>query len=156
MQLLIDYRTFAERITGMPLSPDDYSYYWEFSDTRGSHNFDGEDDVMETPTPERLDQFDLTLPYPVEVGYSYEAEGSQYTVLSIDESIEVPAGTFKCVVYQSLSDNEDYKSRQRLYMSPGVGLVRWEEDEAIGDGWTLSYRDDLAVYQLNLPDAAAE
>ena len=154
VELLIDYRSFMDRMSGVQLQPEDYSYYWEYFDAKGSHHYDGgEADPM--PNPERLDQFELTMPYPVEAGHRYEADGDSYKVLATAESIKVPAGTFECVVYEILIEDNDYRARNRYYMAPGVGLVRWEEDEPNGDEWMLAYRDELVKYDLNLPEPEA-
>lgn len=115
----------------------------------GSYNFDPEDKGK--PEPEALSDFDLTLPYPVQRGRSYEFEGTQYEVLAVDEEVEVPAGKFSCVVYQMsypVEEGDDYISRDRLFMSKGVGLVVVEgEVYAVGE-WVLDYRDELTLYDL--------
>jgi hypothetical protein len=153
VRLTIDWRTLMDRLSGVKLSEDNYSYYWEYMNGKGSYNYAGGDtDEIEFPAPTALDQFELTLPYPVEKGHSYIAEDSNYSVIDTYQTIKVPAGEFICTVYQILYD-EDPESitRERLYMSEGVGLVRWEEYEKLDGQWSLTYQDDLIRYDLKLP-----
>lgn len=158
IQLTFDWRSIMERLSGVKLTPDDYSEFWEYDSEQGSYNFSGNDEndgPVETPTS--LEQFELTLPYPVEKGHRYIAEGDAYEVIATDRTIEVHAGTFPCVVYQTTYDEDpEYITRQRLFMSPGVGLVRWEEDEKAGKKWQLIYRDDLFSYDLNEPEMESD
>lgn len=153
IQLTVDWRSLMDRLAGVKLTEEDYSYYWEYANAQGSYNYSGGDtEEIHYPAPTSLDQFELTLPYPVEKGHSYVAEDEKYTVIATDETIKVPAGEFACAVYQiSYEDDPEYITRQRLFMAKGVGLVRWEEDEKVDGEWQPTYRDDLIRYDMKTP-----
>lgn len=163
VRLTMDWRSLWDRLFGETLYEDDYDYFWEYCDARGSFNFSGWDGDRPM-APATLEDFELTLPYPVEAGVEYEAEDSQWEVLDLARSIEVPAGRFSCVVYQSTDDwegaEDEDKYRSRFFMAPGVGLVRFEGDYFEDGAWVLDMCDDLVKYDLNTPevepDAAAE
>ncbi|MBC2601373.1 hypothetical protein [Puniceicoccus vermicola] len=150
VEFLVDVRGFLDRLSGSPLDPDAYSYYWEYFDEEGSHNFS--EDWDDPQAPVSLEDFDLTIPYPVEKGVTYSFGDADYEVIDLDRKIEVPAGTFDTVVYQMVnrySDDPQGKDRQRYFMAPGVGLVRWEMDVVDDEGnWVLDARDDLFSYSL--------
>jgi len=149
VRLLTDWRTFGERLSGVPLDPESTSYFWEYSTEEGSFNFD--EDFDEPAPPSSLSDFSLTLPYPTEKGFVYEIDGSQYEVIAVDFEVTVPVGTFETVVYEITNDGDSLEGdRERFYMAPGVGLVRWEMDVRGEDGeWTLEYRDDLFGYTID-------
>ncbi len=145
IQLISDWRGFWERVFFTPLDPEDFSYFWEYYTDRGSYHFT--EDYDHPAPPESLEDFDLSLPYPTEAGHQYEAEGLPYRVLAVDREVEVPAGTFRTVVYELTDldpENPEYATRERYFMAKGVGLVRWEMDVRGEDGnWILDSRDDL-------------
>tara|TARA_R100000027_G_scaffold7932_4_gene5990 strand:+ start:12633 stop:13313 length:681 start_codon:yes stop_codon:yes gene_type:complete len=150
VELVTDWRTLFERLSGASLDADAYSYFWEYNSAEGSHHF-SENEQGATP-PGSLEHFSLTLPYPVEVGFKYHADESEYEVIAVDRKIEVAAGQFEVVVYQfetQYSDAPEDSDRQRLFMGPGVGLVRWEMDVKDENGkWVLDCRDDLFSYEI--------
>ncbi len=153
IQLTVDWRSLMDRLAGVKLTEGDYSYYWEYVNAKGSYNYSGGDTTeIHYPAPTSLDQFELTLPYPIEKGHSYIAEDETYTVIAKDQALKLSAGEFTCTVYQvSYDEDPDYVSRQRYYMAKGVGLVRWEEDEKVDGVWQPTYRDDLIRFDLKLP-----
>jgi hypothetical protein len=148
-----DWRSFMDRLLGVSLDAEDVWYYWEYVDASGSH--DHSVDSAEA-APKSLDDFELTLPYPVEVGHQYQIDTSEYEVIDVERVVESPAGTFKCVVYQILWDECNEPTRERLYLAPGVGVVRWEMDEKTESGWVLSMRDELLRYDLGALQAKAD
>lgn len=148
VKLTMDWRTLINRLAGSKLSEDDYSYYWEYFTGKGSFNYTCEDEGDE---PSSLDEFELTLPYPVQNGYTYKAEEADWKVVDDAVKVDVKAGEFTCVVYETIYIDEEFIeecSRERLYMAPGVGLVRWEMDFKLDGKWTLNARDDLIDYKL--------
>lgn len=152
VKLTMDWRSLFDRLAGAKLTEGDYDYFWEYLDEQGSYNFSDWDGDRPLD-PATLEDFELTLPYPVKTGAKYQAEGSVWEVLDAAKKLKVSAGTFSCVVYQSLyapegSADED-KIRDRYYMSKGVGLVRYEMDVFIDGKWVLDIRDDLVKYDLN-------
>jgi hypothetical protein len=154
-----DYRTAAQRLTG--LGGDDEKgavYYWEYFDESGSYNFD-EDEEAPKP-PKALADFSLTLKYPAKKGLKYVTNDSSWEVLDTDYKLKMKAGVFTCVVYQSITeDTEDpeFSTRERLYMAPGVGMVRWENEIKNDEGaWEVDSRDGLLSYSLNNKEAAVE
>jgi hypothetical protein len=150
VEFLSDWRTLSERLLGTPLDPESFSYFWEYYDEEGSYNFFEDFDNPQPPTS--LADFSLTLPYPTQKGHQYQADGADYEVIAIDREVTVPAGTFQTVVYEiteQYSDDPMDKDRQRFFMAPGVGLVRWEMDVPNEDGrWVLDSRDDLFSFSL--------
>jgi len=143
VELTNDWRSFLERLASMPLDPADLSYFWEFEDARGSHNYWLEE--KSDPPPATLADFDLTLPYPVQVGHRYRIADEEWEVLR-KETITLADKTYDCVVYQLTSKDEadpEYGYRERLYQSPGTGLVRWESDSWIDGKWGTEYIDEL-------------
>jgi len=150
IELTTDWRSLSERLIGVSLSEDDRSYYWEYFDEKGSHNFT--EDWDEPAPPASLEEFALMLPYPVQDSFGYEADEITWKVVAVDREIEVPAGTFKTTVYEMTDDGYDdpeMDSRERYFMAPGVGLVRWEMDVKNESGeWVLDMRDDLFSYSL--------
>ena len=149
IELTVDWRSFLDRMSGVKLSADAYSYFWEYSNEKGSYNYSV--DSPELNELSALEDFSLTLPFPIDVGTSYLADGMRYTVIDVDAFVKVGAGKFKCVVYEyfdpELTTSGD-ASRERFYMAAGVGLVRWEMDYKVGQSWELAFRDDLIKYQL--------
>jgi len=148
VRLTFDWRTLGERFIGQALEEDSYDYFWEYFNEEGSYHYwvDG----LNAPAPAQLSDFDLTLQYPVDAGASYIADGSRYTVLDTARDLSVPAGEFSCVVYQvdSLDASDPDRSREHYYMSPGVGLVRWEIYYWVNEQWVLDSRDDLVNFSL--------
>ncbi|MDF3129145.1 hypothetical protein P0Y35_08060 [Kiritimatiellaeota bacterium B1221] len=142
-----DYRSIPERLAGVKLTEDDMDFFWEYANAKGSYNFAerGEDTIL---TPQDLNPFSLTLPYPVKKGHKYKAEGSDWSILDTAEKVTVAAGTFSCVVYESVyrDGEEDGWSRARFYMSPGVGLVCLEFDYREEGKWVLDTRDELMKF----------
>lgn len=154
VKLTLDWRSLLDRLAGVQLSEDDYSYFWEYYNEKGSYHYSV--DASDLYAFDTIEDFSLTLPYPVEVGTTYFAEGSQYTVIADSVSIEVPAGAFNCVVYESIDPaviDPELMSRERLFMAPGVGVVRWEMDSMNSGEWELEYRDDLFKYSLHAEEA---
>lgn len=150
IEYIMDWRGLMDRLAGTPLDPEDYSYFWEYFDEKGSYNFN--EDFDDPQPPQSLSDFELTLPYPAEKGQKYVSDETDYEVIAVNEEITVPAGTFLTTVYEMTniySDDPADKDRQRYYMAPGVGLVRWEMDVTDENGaWVLDARDELFSYSL--------
>ncbi len=72
------------RILGQPLEDWAYTWMWEFTDSEGSWNWfaESEDDV-----PESLEDFELTLRFPVEAGAEYGVSDGNYRGLTTIRSI---------------------------------------------------------------------
>ncbi|MGJ8638883.1 MAG: hypothetical protein ACSHYA_05780 [Opitutaceae bacterium] len=153
VKLTMDWRTLAERLSGVELPEEDYSFFWEYTNEAGSFKFTP-DDVL-PDNLKSLDRFEILLPYPAEIGYTYISEGDNYEIIDNDFSVSVTAGDFKCSVYQVTYLYEDApqdSTRERLYVSPGVGLIRWEMDAYVDREWVLEMRDDLFRYDLKLAE----
>lgn len=151
VKLTMDWRSILERLSGAKLTEDDYSYYWEYFNEKGSYNLTL--DPGDTHELSSLEGFELTIPYPVKKGHTYEWDGDVYEVTEDAVMVKVAAGEFSCVVYQmNFIDKEmpENSARERYYMSPGVGLVRWEMDVQLDGAWVLDSRDDLAKYDLKV------
>lgn len=148
VKLTMDWRSILDRLSGAKLMEEDYSYYWEYVDGKGSYNYTCED---QRDVPASLEEFELTLMYPVKKGDTYKAEEADWKVIDEAAKVGVKAGEFACVVYQTIYVDEEFpeeSSRERYYMAPGVGLVRWEMDYKLDEKWVLDARDDLLEYKL--------
>jgi len=153
-----DNRTTAQRLTGLGEDEMGTSHYWEYWNEQGSYHF--EEDFEDPKPPTSLKDFALTLKYPVEKGATYAADGSEWTVLDTKRKLKVAAGEFTCLLYQSITEDEDdpeFTTRDRLYMAPGVGMIRWEMDMRNDEGkWETYMRQDLLSYSLNQAKVAPE
>ncbi len=58
----------------------------------------------------------LKFKYPVDAGETYKRQGDTVTVKSVNDTVTVPAGTFRCIRYHT--GNTIY------WVAPGVGLIR--------------------------------
>lgn len=149
IKLTVDWRSLMDRLSGAKLSEDDYSYYWEYYNEKGSYNYTSED---RNDVPQDLKSFHLTLPFPVKEGDTYKADDADWEVIDVAAKVSVKAGEFSCIVYQTIFVDEEFPeeaSRERYYMAPGVGLVRWEMDFKVDGKWILDARDDLLEYKLD-------
>ena len=149
VKLTTDPRSFVDKLRGKPLPRYAESYFWEYQDAKGSHDYTEDSD--ENTTPESLEEFELTLPYPVEAGHTYQLEESAWKVLAVGKTVKVPAGEFECVVYQQTvldAETPEHSARYRFYGAPGTGLVRFEIDDKVDGEWQLTSRDDLRSSDL--------
>lgn len=150
VEIFWDYRTAIQKLAGANGDLMGKEFMWEHVDDKGSHEYYEEEN--DAKPPKSLSDFSLTLKYPVEKGVRYEVDEDKYEVLDTAAKIKVPAGEFECVVYQIASEDEDdpdFSFRDRYYMSPGVGLVRWEMESRNARGqWMLDERGDLRNYDL--------
>lgn len=157
IRMTYDYRSVVERIAGVKLTKEDHDDFWEYFNAAGSHHFEEmEGDAVRDP--KSLAEFQLTLPFPVEKGHTFKAFDDEWTVLEVAREIEVPAGSFTSVVYQTVSregDEEDWY-RERFFMVPGVGLVCFEIDRWEDGKWVLDMRDELMNFRLPAPEADGE
>ena len=140
----VDSRSILERLAGRPVDMTDAFYFWDFNAAGGSYHYDQEDN---TP-PTAIDQFELTLAYPVVAGQSYTAFESTYTVIDTNRRVSVPAGDFTCLVYE-ITDRWDDTYRERFFVTPGVGLVVYESEFLENGTWQPEFRDELIRYNLN-------
>ncbi|MEY3395991.1 MAG: hypothetical protein RL346_2228 [Verrucomicrobiota bacterium] len=149
-----DWRTPLQRLTGAGEDMTGEIYFWEYRNEQGSYHF--EEDPDDPQPPACIADFQLSLQYPTEKGSRYAALEYEYEVLDTAKKIKVPAGEFTCVVYETTwtdPEDEDYKTRDLLYLSPGVGLVRWDSYLRNDDGgWEISSRENLLSYSLKAED----
>lgn len=148
VRLAFEWRSLPGFLVGEKLSQEDYDYFWEYFNEDGSYHLDGLTDDGERVEAISLETFDLTLPFPVKKGHAYKIDGDSYRVLKTDSKVVVAAGEFMCTVYEMKNSDEDYLTRERLYMSPGVGLVRYEMDNKLSGQWELETREELEWYNL--------
>lgn len=143
-----DYRSEREKKRGVAVKADDIEYYWEYLNEKGSHHLDGSDEDGNEQIPKKLSQFVLTVPYPVKKGDTFKAFGELAKVTAVDEEIMVMAGTFKCVVYESVHKEgaERDWSISRMYVAPGVGVVLLENEIRENGVWVIDMRDELMEF----------
>lgn len=78
-----------DRPSGQKLSDDDYSYYWEYFNEKGSYNYTSEE---QRDVPDSLGEFELTLSYPVKKGDTYKSEEADWKVIDDAAKVTVKAG----------------------------------------------------------------
>jgi hypothetical protein len=61
----------------------------------------------------------VRLPYPVRLGMRFN---SNWVVSSVDTTITVPAGTFRCVRYD-LAPSDPTGPEQTMFLAPAVGVI---------------------------------
>lgn len=146
-----DFRTPEEMSNGKELTKDNWFFNWEMLDEQGSYNFDVPEGD-ETARPGRLSDLELTLPYPVEKGHTHEAEDKAWVVLDTARKVTVAAGSFECVVYQCefIEGEEEDWYQNRLYMAPGVGLVKYDYLHRKKGQWVLYASDELVRTTLDI------
>jgi hypothetical protein len=157
VRLTIDWRSDNLRTLGIPLGEDDFDYFWEYYDETGSYNYAPDDDP--NIPPESLEDFELTLTYPTKVGHTEEYLNEKWIVVALEEEITVPAGVFKCVVYEALYHmvpDEEPVSKTTFYMKPGVGAIRVEVYDRVDTEWQLFMQNNLREYSLTGKVSAAE
>jgi hypothetical protein len=74
--------------------------------------------------------------YPAAAGTSYPYRGVTVKILSIAETITVPAGTFVCYRYRTGIDSVAYSDE---YLARGVGLVKSESFNPLSSGGVYRY-----------------
>jgi hypothetical protein len=98
----------------------------------------------------------LYFKYPVEAATAYELkpldkeleEPLKVLVTGVDTEVVVPAGKFKCLVYEFRSKGADEMLFLRYSIAPGVGIVKYEFfDEESGEREVA----ELKSYALSLP-----
>ncbi len=88
----------------------------------------------------------LALKYPATVGDSYPYYDATVYVVSIDEQITVPAGTFSCYYYRV--DVPVVGTLAKIWCAPNIGIVKAEE-YGLNLIWPyLKTKIELANYQL--------
>lgn len=58
--------------------------------------------------------------YPVNVGDKFKADGETVIINSLNKEVEVPAGKFKCILYEINSEYDNIK----IYATPGIGIIK--------------------------------
>ncbi len=97
----------------------------------------------------------MQFKYPAHAGDAYvwytgkssSPDTVAVTVLSLNESITLPAGTFSCHVYRETMSGTPYVST--VYVAPGVGPVLKKAEGPDPRGGTITmYRSELIAYTL--------
>lgn len=66
----------------------------------------------------------LWFKYPTKVGDGYwVGDYDSITVRSVDQVVNAPQGTRRCVVYDYYMES----GYRRYFIAPGIGIVRWEQ-----------------------------
>ncbi len=94
-----------------------FSYYYKNLDD-GLWALDMQDFIYYKPS-------NLIYKYPAKVNDEYYIEHEKYKIISIDQKVEVPAGTFSCYVYQNDYSNFDgHHYFNEVYLSQGTGIIK--------------------------------
>ncbi|MEC2075750.1 hypothetical protein [Metabacillus fastidiosus] len=64
----------------------------------------------------------IEIAFPLTVGTKWKSGDSTYTLLSVNQTVKTPAGTFKCIVIDNGTGDGI------SYYAPGVGLVKYEHN----------------------------
>jgi len=103
---------------------------WEFGE-----GYNSDQDVYDYPL--------LVLQYPAATDNAFvDGWGASFTVMGTSVSVEVEAGTFNCVHYQS--HDIDMAITSDLYLAPNIGPVQFVTSNA-----TMSVDITLTSYSLN-------
>lgn len=91
--------------------------------------------------------------YPARAGDTYTNPAldgtSLVTVISLSKAINVPAGQFNCVGYNSIINNADGFWSTNRYFAPDVGNVLTESWDVRDENDTVLYiREELTRYEL--------
>lgn len=102
----------------------DIKYIQRFVGTsKGYNTWYGTETLLEKENQFGLFYGELkVLAYPVEVGKSWSVDPFTFTIESIDQTITVPAGTFKNVVEVKTTD-KNVKEYNLTYYAKGVGQI---------------------------------
>jgi hypothetical protein len=104
--------------------------------------------------------YNVNIKYPVQVGEVFYMNPFSDTVkvVSINQKITVPAGTFECIHYQSFdtfSRTDDngvvigkYLAKVDFYYSVGVGMVLTNISTLTKDSTTLHFKKELIEYTI--------
>ncbi len=153
IEITNDYRTAEQRAANEPMESGSVTYFWEYHNRNGSYDFSDYDTIDKSISPKSLDEFNLTLPYPVKSGFRYQSSsGKDWKILSTGAKVKTSIGVYECVVYQLTemdAENPEDSSRFRFYMTPGVGLVAFEWDEYINGRFSTWLREVLVGFDLN-------
>ena len=95
---------------------------WYTNRAKGMYSWPQDpDDTTSTPV------FSLTYKYPATKGETYTANGVSVEVKDTAASITVPAGTFKCFYYYSVSKAPGGGSFENfVWLAKGIGMIRNE------------------------------
>ncbi len=88
----------------------------------------------------------LVYKYPAAVNDSYVSDSASVKIKSLSLIITVESGKYECVEYEiSEVDN----TITRVYLSPGVGFVKFEHfNKAIGGEYIISQLNELVSYKI--------
>ncbi len=90
--------------------------------------------------------FALLYKYPAKVGDSYSEGNRTITVVSVNDTITVPAGTFVCYHYEVLAPYADTEER---YLAPKIGLVMVESYHPLSGGRKYkAFSQELTSYTV--------
>lgn len=71
------------------------------------------------------------------IGESWESKSVKYEdtykIVSLAETVETPAGTFKCVTVVNEIFDEKGKHKVTFYFAPGIGVVRTAYDDGVDE-----------------------
>ena len=98
-----------------------YNYYRNHKD--GLY-FYGEGDTV-TKSESIIPSSCLYIKYPCSIGNSWTVyDGGTFTVLSTSKAIKVEAGTFNCIRYYYMLENEIEITEHYEYWAPNIGMVQ--------------------------------
>ena len=124
--------------------PRTYRFY--YNNSIGLHIFYIHIDVFETWTEESL-----FLKYPTNNNVTYSTElWEDIYVETTDETVTVPAGTYKCYKYKLVQNDLEKIVRFYYYYIPGIGCIKYVSTSEISNkGEKLIEKEELKSYKLN-------
>lgn len=92
----------------------------------------------------------LFLKYPASSNDTYKSElWGDFKVVSTNEKVTVPAGTFTCYKFVMEAGTTDYMERYYYYYSPGIGCIKFETSiEMYPDKEMFRDKEELVSYKL--------
>lgn len=112
-------------------------YHYTVIDPDDQYDFGGYDQLYREGAVyfafEHAPIFQKILPAAPKMGESWESKGLKYKdtykIVSLDKTVETPAGTFKCVAVLNESVDRKGTNQVTFYFAPGVGVVRTSYDD---------------------------
>ncbi len=67
----------------------------------------------------------LIYKYPAKANDEYYVNYEKIKIVSTDQKVEVPAGTFNCYVYQLNNSFSEIRYYNEICLSPGTGIIKY-------------------------------
>tara|TARA_R110002111_G_scaffold247140_5_gene310236 strand:+ start:48834 stop:49934 length:1101 start_codon:yes stop_codon:yes gene_type:complete len=112
-------------------------FHYSVIDPDDQHDFGGYDQLIRDGAIYVSFDYEQVLmkivPLSPKLGESWESKATKYKdtykIVSLDETVETPAGTFNCVAVLNEITDQKGTHKATFYFAPGVGVVRTAYDD---------------------------